>query len=135
MGLDSRLLTRQPFPGPGLAVRICGEVTAEGLRLVRAADHIVTSEIEAAGAHVGLWQYFAVLLPVKSVGVMGDARTYENACALRVVESVDGMTADWAWLERDLLRRISSRIINEVNGINRVVLDISSKPPGTIEWE
>ncbi len=135
LGLDEGILLRQPFPGPGLAVRIVGEVTAARLELVRAADAIVTGEIESAGAHRGLWQYFAVLLPVKSVGVMGDARTYENACALRIVESVDGMTADWAWLERDLLRRISNRIINEVRGINRVVLDVSSKPPSTIEWE
>jgi GMP synthase (glutamine-hydrolysing) len=102
---------------------------------LRAADHIVTSEIERAGANAGLWQYFAVLLPVKSVGVMGDARTYESTCALRIVESQDGMTADWGYLERDLLRLISTRIINEVRGFNRVVLDISSKPPATIEWE
>jgi GMP synthase (glutamine-hydrolysing) len=135
LGLDDRIVSRQPFPGPGLAVRIVGEVTAERLELVRGADSIVTGEIEAAGAHRDLWQYFAVLLPVKSVGVMGDARTYENACALRIVQSSDGMTADWAWLERDLLRTISNRIINEVKGINRVVLDISSKPPSTIEWE
>ena len=135
LGLDERILMRQPFPGPGLAVRIAGEVTEERCDLLREADAIVTEEIQAAGAHVGLWQYFAVLLPVKSVGVMGDARTYENACALRIVESVDGMTADWAYLDRDLLRAISNRIINEVRGINRVVLDISSKPPSTIEWE
>jgi GMP synthase (glutamine-hydrolysing) len=135
LGLDERILMRQPFPGPGLAVRIVGEVTRERCDLLREADHIVTTEIEAAGAHVGLWQYFAVLLPVKSVGVMGDARTYENAIALRIVESVDGMTADWGYLERDLLRRISNRVINEVRGINRVVLDVSSKPPSTIEWE
>ena len=100
-----------------------------------ATASIVTGEIEAAGAHEGLWQYFAVLLPVKSVGVMGDARTYEHACALRVIESRDGMTADWTYLDHELLRRISNRIINEVRGINRVVLDISSKPPSTIEWE
>ncbi len=135
LGLDEAIVARQPFPGPGLAVRIPGEVTPERCRILRRADHIVTSEIEAAGAHVGLWQYFAVLLPVSSVGVMGDKRTYENACALRIVESDDGMTADWTLLERDLLARISSRIINEVRGINRVVLDISSKPPATIEWE
>ena len=112
-----------------------GEVTPERLALLREADHIVTTEIESAGAEQGLWQYFGVLLPVKSVGVMGDARTYENALALRLVESSDGMTADWGYLERDLLRRISNRVINEVRGINRVVLDISSKPPSTIEWE
>ena len=135
LGLDKRILHRQPFPGPGLAVRIAGEVTPERLEVLRLADDIVTSEIEAAGAEQSLWQYFAVLLPVQSVGVMGDARTYEDACALRIVESVDGMTADWGYLERDLLRRISNRIINEVRGINRVVLDISSKPPSTIEWE
>ena len=135
LGLDERILMRQPFPGPGLAVRIAGEVTPERCALLREADAIVTSEIQEADAHVGLWQYFAVLLPVKSVGVMGDARTYENACALRIVESVDGMTADWTYLDHELLRRISNRIINEVRGINRVVLDISSKPPSTIEWE
>ena len=135
LGLDERILMRQHFPGPGLAVRIAGEVTPERCALLREADAIVTSEIQEADAHVGLWQYFAVLLPVKSVGVMGDARTYENACALRIVESVDGMTADWTYLDHELLRRISNRIINEVRGINRVVLDISSKPPSTIEWE
>jgi GMP synthase (glutamine-hydrolysing) len=135
LGLDERILARQPFPGPGLAVRIVGEVTRERCAVLREADDIVTSEIQEAGAHEGLWQYFAVLLPVKSVGVMGDARTYENACALRIVESQDGMTADWGYLDHELLRRISNRIINEVRGINRVVLDISSKPPSTIEWE
>jgi GMP synthase (glutamine-hydrolysing) len=135
LGLDARILNRQPFPGPGLAVRIAGEVTPERLALLREADHIVTTEIEEAGADEGLSRYLDVLLPVKSVGVMGDARTYENALALRIVESNDGMTADWGYLERDLLRRISNRVINEVRGINRVVLDISSKPPSTIEWE
>jgi GMP synthase (glutamine-hydrolysing) len=116
-------------------VCILGVVTAERCALLREADHIVTSEIEAAGAHAGLWQYFAVLLPVQSVGVMGDARTYESCCALRIVQSTDGMTADWALLDRELVARISNRIINEVRGINRVVLDVSSKPPATIEWE
>ena len=135
LGLDDAIVQRQPFPGPGLAVRIVGEITPENVRLLQEADAICTAEIEAAGAEQGLWQYFAVLLPVQSVGVMGDKRTYENACALRVVESTDGMTADWAYLPQDLLQRISSRIINEVRGINRVVLDISSKPPATIEWE
>jgi len=135
IGLDARIVDRQPFPGPGLAVRIVGEVTAERVALLQKADHIVTSEVEKAGAHKGLWQYFAVLLPVKSVGVMGDARTYENCCALRIVESQDGMTADWAYLDRELLAKISNRIINEVRGFNRVVLDVSSKPPATIEWE
>ena len=135
MGLDAKIVDRQPFPGPGLAVRIVGEVTPERCEVLRKADHIVTSEIEKCGAHKGLWQYFAALLPVKSVGVMGDARTYESCCALRIVESADGMTADWHYLDRELLARISNRIINEVRGINRVVLDISSKPPATIEWE
>ena len=135
LGLDHELVERQPFPGPGLAVRCLGEVTPERLRPLREADHIVTSEIEAAGADQGLWQYFAVLLPVRSVGVMGDARTYEETCAVRVVESVDAMTADWAQLDHALLALISNRIINEVRGFNRVVLDISSKPPATIEWE
>ena len=135
MGLDDAIVERQPFPGPGLAVRIVGDITPEKVRLLQEADAICTSEIEAAGAHVGLWQYFAVLLPVQSVGVMGDCRTYENVCALRIVESTDGMTADWSYLPREVLQRISSRIINQVRGINRVVLDISSKPPATIEWE
>jgi len=135
MGLDERIVGRQPFPGPGLAVRIVGEVTPAQVATLQEADEIVTSEIEAAGEDEGLWQYFALLLPVKSVGVMGDARTYEDVCALRVVKSIDGMTADWGHLSHELLARISNRIINEVRGINRVVLDISSKPPATIEWE
>jgi GMP synthase (glutamine-hydrolysing) len=135
LGLPDVIVDRQPFPGPGLAVRILGEITPDRVALLQEADAIVTSEIEQAGADDGLWQYFAVLLPVQSVGVMGDARTYENCCALRVVESEDAMTADWAYLPRELLGRISNRIINEVRGINRVVLDISSKPPATIEWE
>jgi len=135
LGLAPEVVERQPFPGPGLAVRCLGELTRERLATLREADHIVTTEIEAAGAQRGLWQYFAVLLPVKSVGVMGDVRTYEEACAIRLVESQDGMTADWSLLSRELLGRISNRIINEVRGINRVVLDISSKPPSTIEWE
>ncbi len=135
LGLDDPVLMRQPFPGPGLAVRIVGEVNFDRCEMLRKADHIVTSEIEAAGAHKEMWQYFAVLLPLQSVGVMGDARTYEYTCAIRLVESSDGMTADWGYLERDLLRRISSRIVSEVRGFNRVVLDISSKPPATIEWE
>ena len=135
LGLPPEVIDRQPFPGPGLAVRILGEVTAERCETLRAADHIVTSEIEASGRHKHLWQYFAVLLPVRSVGVMGDARTYENPIVLRIVESRDAMTADWALLPEDCLRRISNRIINEVPGVNRVVLDVTSKPPGTIEWE
>jgi GMP synthase (glutamine-hydrolysing) len=135
MGLDDRILMRQPFPGPGLAVRILGEVTNERCAILREADAIVRFEVEKAGCHKELWQYFAVLLPTKSVGVMGDARTYEDACAIRAVSSQDGMTADWCYLPHDVLRTISSRIINEVRGINRVVLDISSKPPATIEWE
>jgi GMP synthase (glutamine-hydrolysing) len=135
LGLGEELVARQPFPGPGLAVRCLGAITPARLATLRAADHIVTTEIEAAGAHAGLWQYFAVLLPVRTVGVMGDARTYEEVCAVRAVESVDAMTADWAHLDHELLARISNRVINEVRGINRVVLDISSKPPATIEWE
>ncbi|MBM3976926.1 MAG: glutamine-hydrolyzing GMP synthase [Planctomycetes bacterium] len=135
LGLPEEIVARQPFPGPGLAVRCLGEQTPQRLHVLREADHIVTSEIEAAGLHKGLWQYFAVLLPVKSVGVMGDARTYEEACVLRVVTSEDAMTADWAGLPHELLAKISNRIINEVRGINRVALDITSKPPGTIEWE
>ena len=135
LGLDEEFIVRQPFPGPGLAVRIVGEVTRERLAVLRAADAIVADEIRRSGWYERLWQSFAVLLPVQSVGVMGDERTYENAVALRAVESQDGMTADWARLPYDLLARISSRLVNEVKGLNRVVYDISSKPPSTIEWE
>jgi GMP synthase (glutamine-hydrolysing) len=135
LGLPKEIVHRQPFPGPGLAVRILGEITRERLRILKEADTIVMSEMKASDWYYKVWQSFAVLLPVKSVGVMGDERTYENTCALRVVESQDGMTADWVRLPYDLLARISNRIVNEVKGINRCVFDITSKPPGTIEWE
>jgi GMP synthase (glutamine-hydrolysing) len=135
LGIDKAFLVRQPFPGPGLAVRILGAITRERLDLLRKADAIVADEVRRAGWYERIWQSFAVLLPVQSVGVMGDARTYEFTAAVRAVESLDGMTADWARLPHDLLAAISSRIVNEVKGINRVVYDISSKPPSTIEWE
>ena len=135
LGLPQRLLLRQPFPGPGLAVRIIGEVTEENLVTLRHADTIVQEEMEKYERYEDIWQSFAVLLPVKSVGVMGDERTYAQVVALRIVSSTDGMTADWVKLPHELLGRISSRIINEVKGVNRVCYDISSKPPGTIEWE
>jgi len=135
LGLPKEIVYRQPFPGPGLAVRILGEVTPERLSILREADMIVQSEMKASDWYYRVWQSFAVLLPVRSVGVMGDQRTYENTIVLRIVESQDGMTADWVRLPYELLARISSRISNEVKGINRVCFDISSKPPSTIEWE
>jgi GMP synthase (glutamine-hydrolysing) len=135
LGLPETVVGRHPFPGPGLAVRIVGEITPERLATLRRADAVVTEEIRRGGVYESLWQAFAVFLPVQSVGVMGDARTYENVIAVRAVTSVDAMTADWARLPSDVLAAISSRIINEVKGVNRVVYDISSKPPSTIEWE
>jgi len=135
LGIAEALLYRQPFPGPGLAVRCLGELTEPRLKKLRKADAIVRDEVEKAGWNRKVWQSFAVLLPVQSVGVMGDGRTYEEAIAVRAVTSRDGMTADWVYFPEELLRRISSRIVNETPGVNRVVLDISSKPPSTIEWE
>ncbi len=135
LGMPEHFIERHPFPGPGLAVRILGEITKEKLDLLREADDIFIEEIKRAGLYNDIWQAFVVLLPVRSVGVMGDGRTYEYTVALRAVTSVDGMTADWARVPSDVLATISNRIINELRGINRVVYDISSKPPATIEWE
>ncbi|MGB9287031.1 MAG: glutamine-hydrolyzing GMP synthase, partial [Candidatus Sulfotelmatobacter sp.] len=135
LGMPEEILQRQPFPGPGLAVRVLGEVTPERLALLRECDDIVVTEIKSAGLYTKIWQSFAVLLPVMSVGVMGDMRTYAYTCAVRAVSSEDGMTADWVPLSHEVLKKISTRIVNEVKGVNRVVYDITSKPPGTIEWE
>ena len=135
LGVDREFIFQHPFPGPGLAVRIVGEITPERIRLLRDSDEILLQEIKRAGIYWKLWQAFVVLLPVKSVGVMGDRRTYQSVVVVRLVQSVDGMTADWYPADPKLLSRISNRIVNEVNGVNRVVYDITSKPPGTIEWE
>jgi GMP synthase (glutamine-hydrolysing) len=135
LGLTRELVYRHPFPGPGLAIRIPGEITLEKLNLLRRADAIYIEELRKHDLYDKIWQAFAVLLPVKTVGVMGDARTYEYVCALRAVTSTDGMTADVFHFPQDVLMHISSRIVNEVRGINRIVYDITSKPPGTIEWE
>jgi len=135
LGLPESFVGRHPFPGPGLAVRCPGEVRRDKLEILRKADAIYLEEIRKAGLYDEIWQAFAVLLPVRTVGVMGDGRTYDHACALRAVTSVDGMTADYFPFGHDFLGRTANRIINEVNGINRVVYDVTSKPPGTIEWE
>lgn len=135
LGLPDEMIWRHPFPGPGLAIRVLGAVTPERLAILRGAELVVDQEIRAAGLYREIWQAFAVLLPIRTVGVMGDQRTYEHVIAIRAVTSLDGMTADWAKIPNDVLGRISNRIINEVKGVNRVVYDISSKPPSTIEWE
>jgi GMP synthase (glutamine-hydrolysing) len=135
LGLPEEILERHPFPGPGLAIRVLGEVTRERLDVLREVDAIYLQEIRAAGLYESIWQAFAVLLPVRAVGVMGDARTYESVVALRAVTSRDGMTADWFPFPYDVLGRISNRIINQVRGVNRVTYDVSTKPPATIEWE
>ena len=135
LGIAEEYIKRQPFPGPGLAIRIIGELTPERLKILRNADKILMEEAKKNGFYDEVWQSFAVLLPLRSVGVMGDHRTYDYTICIRIVESTDGMTADWVYLPEAVLRRISSRIINETEGINRVVYDISTKPPSTIEWE
>lgn len=135
MGMAEDLLKRHPFPGPGLGIRIPGEITEEKANILRKADTVYLDEIRKAGLYDEIWQAFAVLLPVRTVGVMGDNRTYEYVCALRAVTSTDGMTADYYPFSHDFLGQVATRIINEVKGINRVVYDITSKPPGTIEWE
>lgn len=135
LGLPEEMIWRQPFPGPGLAIRIMGEVTSENIRILQESDDILVSEIKKAGLYREVWQSFAVLLPIRSVGVMGDIRTYEYTIAIRAVTSIDGMTADWSRLPHEVIARISNRIVNEVHGVNRVVYDITSKPPSTIEWE
>ena len=135
LGLPEHIIWRQPFPGPGLAIRILGSITSDRLTILRNADAIVREEIEHAGLSRSIWQFFAVLLPIQTVGVMGDQRTYEFVVAIRAITSTDGMTADWAEIPHSVLAKMSNRIINEVQGVNRVVYDISSKPPATIEWE
>ena len=135
LGVEAKILNRHPFPGPGLGIRIMGEITRERVEILRLADHIFIDQIKKDGVYDDIWQAFCVYLPVKTVGVMGDERTYEDVIALRAVTSLDGMTANWARIPYDILERTSVRIINEVKGINRVVYDISTKPPSTIEWE
>jgi len=135
LGLPKEVVWRQPFPGPGLGVRVIGDITAENLEILRNADAVLQDEMMTSGYYYKVWQSFCVFLPVRTVGVFGDERTYDYVIALRIVESIDAMTADWAKLPHEFLRKVSSRITNEVRGVSRVVLDISSKPPATIEWE